>query len=1159
MRKLFLPLTVLALFGGKLTATDKESETVNVKALQVRLAEPEFKMPKRIFTPEFLAAMKSGKFRSPISGHPGNGKKWLNIPDKKWQTLIRDFAAFSSKGGNLGTGGNSPFTGKYYRGCRPMTEQEFLNNPHQATTYSGHTVYEYEKDMPANYKAKPNKTVKIPHYDGSMYPYRFYIPKGLENATAKYNSKRKDWYCSAAEVWGVRLNFIMNKVIPDLAMRVVMENDDKACHILAVIIDRIAEVYPALPIYSRALGHGFARNRAGNGYLTEKDYHDIKNIFSYKLGYKRPYWFHGIYDYNYAKLNWGISGWTDGVADQTGLFAKVYDLIRDRKPTLAYSKQKYGDEKAWDKKVYKNLIKEAEYLCLVSPATLGNTMYGYLNGAPYIAIMTGNKKLFSHSLSLLEVYFANNWFADGMPTDAAFNYAMMTYGLMNYRWMFEYFAGIKLTDRFPLGKRAFELGPRPVVTLYNVESKHSDQHARFFRSRRPWMPPPEPGKIPYEKHEKTQIFPTYGMSVLRGGAPGSRLELIYDHLNTSNHAHLSRLNFQLFYEGIELLPDFGYSVGYIDPDKEPWKTIEKDYPYEFMGSPEPRDKWGPWRHAYAMGPEAHCTAMVDYYHHTGSPSYLYGYLGNDSSTKLGSWAVFSDAGAKTIFKGRPNYINTFRRQLVVLTMPNGRPIVVDIFRIRGGKKHDLFFHVANEMTSSSLGKGKKLSAPNLQKYLGVRPNYDKLTGKVIQHYGRGGALITGLESHPVPDKVFTMDFDIKPSKLLPKNPKTLAQYGDWPKLLHDVHLKVWSDISGSKTEKQEIISAKGPWSGILEEIDPKTGRIMQGLKIVGMKDAISYIISSRTASQPGLISTFFNVLEPFNPSQKNFIQAVKVLNVKNEKNKSGLLCEIQSAAGNVLLGTTLKGREYNNAKLNMKATLGIAFEKSPQALIYDGSYLKTANIEIQSQPSWNMQLERVIGDLTGTPTESALIVSSDTPLPLGEIYTGRLIYLKHRTPGKRQSVFTVKKISKQDGNRYRIDLMYNPSFIQYVFKVVNYDPEKPNLVWQNFGTFKGNRSGNHYGSKIRFLRSGFETIMSSGGRSTIEFVDTPKPGQIKQEDTFIVYTIQPGDKVLMPSIFSIEPGTKVGSANVFSTGKAKFRLKGGKWHDVAAGETEVNI
>jgi hypothetical protein len=206
-----------------------------------------------------------------------------------------------------------------------------------------------------------------------------------------------------------------------------------------------------------------------------------------------------------------------------------------------------------------------------------------------------------------------------------------------------------------------------------------------------------------------------------------------------------------------------------------------------------------------------------------------------------------------------------------------------------------------------------------------------------------------------------------------------------------------------------------------------------------------------------------------------------------------------------------------------------------------------------------MQLERVIGDLTGTPTESALIVSSDTPLPLGEIYTGRLIYLKHRTPGKRQSVFTVKKISKQDGNRYRIDLMYNPSFIQYVFKVVSYDPEKPNLVWQNFGTFKGNRSGNHYGSKIRFLRSGFETIMSSGGRSTIEFVDTPKPGQIKPEDTFIVYTIQPGDKVLMPSIFSIEPGKKAGTAKVFSTGKAKFRLKDGKWHDIAAGETKVNI
>lgn len=1122
---------------------------IDDRALLKMVAEPEYQMPERIFSEELIAAIKAEKVPHVLRGGKSDrAVKWLTIPEEDWQELIADFAPVNLGGNNLGVAGKCPFTGKKFFGkMAEMTDTEFLSTPFQARGKDGFLVYARSKDMPQGYRAEPNVTVEIPHLNGRVRTYHFFAPKGTEDAGEEYNSGRRHWFSSEGVVWKVRLRHIMNKVLPDLAARVFADDDPKAARTMAAILDRFADVYPGLPLYSQCLGHGFARTRDKKRYLTKKDYRG-DDIWSYQLGYRRPYWFNGIYDYNYDKLNWGISSWTDGINYQGGQLAAYFDLIKDKEAVKEFSKEKYRHPGRWEKKIRKKLLPEVLYLCKTAPPTWGNTMHAYLGGAPLLAIATQDRELFSDALSWLEVYFANNWFADGMASDGAFNYAMMTYGLLKYRWLNKFFGDVDLADRFPIVKRADELTARPVVTLYNIGSKHADQHARFFRSRRPWQYPPAPDTIKYEAHEASQCLPIYGLTCLRAGAPGSRMEVILDHQNTGNHVHYSKLNVQLFYEGIELLPDFGYSVGWIDPEREPWKSVQKDYRYKLLGSPCEQDKWAPWRHNYALYPEAHCVAMVDQWLYRAIPTRLHRYFGAKEYGSPNYWAQFVDAGASGLFKNRPNPVGIFRRQLVPVTLPGGRSFLVDIFRIDGGKRHDLFWHVANDRMETSLKNGKAIKEPNLQAYWKQKSNYDKVTGAFERHYSRAGQLITDLVKYPIPEGGFQLEYLIQPSSLMPKNPETLKQYSHWPKILHDVALKLWGYAEGSRVSDSELIEAKGPWPGILEEYDPETKSLTAGLTVVGFKDAISYLIESRIAEEPGLKSTFVHFLEPRNPDQKQVIERAAVIDRQELSEGGGVTCAIALKNGDdVLVVTTLNGEEYRNDTITLKGRMGAAIPNKHCFTLYDGTAFSGRDFSIKLAPSWKMKLLGVIGDLTGSLYESALIVETEQALPMDDTLQGKLIYVSHQAGGY-HTAYTIARISEYGEGQYRIELQYTPPFIQYRMKVLRRDPEDPRKIFQNFTCGKGDFGegiANHRGRIIRFLRSGFESVMESGGRTKVAFSDPAPEGAVKAGDRFVVYMIQPGDQVEIPSEFSCCPDqedeTKL---TMFSTGPAEIKLPG---------------
>jgi hypothetical protein len=147
-------------------------------------------------------------------------------------------------------------------------------------------------------------------------------------------------------------------------------------------------------------------------------------------------------------------------------------------------------------------------------------------------------------------------------------------------------------------------------------------------------------------------------------------------------------------------------------------------------------------------PEAHNILMVDQWQYETVPCQLRSYDGATSMSEPNWWAQFVDGDAASIFSTRPNPVDIYRRQLAILTLPGGSPLLFDVFRVNGGKRHDMLWYVPADRPVNMPGEGQAIKAEHSGEYQGLKNyNYDVLTGKSVRFYGRGSRMITDLKRY----------------------------------------------------------------------------------------------------------------------------------------------------------------------------------------------------------------------------------------------------------------------------------------------------------------------------------------------------------------------------------------------------------------------------
>ncbi|MDD4200934.1 MAG: hypothetical protein PHS19_06080, partial [Eubacteriales bacterium] len=960
------------------------------------------KIPTQIYTPKLLSLIKDGKiyksfFKHGVRESLSNNKIKLydKISPSSWKELISPFAPVSTRGTFRGMkGGKCPFCGKQYQGCA-ITVEELVSSPFLAETICcGHIVYAKSEDMPLDYQARPNHIEAIPHLDGTTYNYEFYIPPGCRN-------DRKQWFCSGGEVWSARLAWLP-KIVMEAASVALYKDDRNARMQLFAIFDRLADVYPGLPLYNREIGNGFALGADRKNYLTRAEY--LSEPRPRSLG--MPFWYQDSYDEQFLKLSVPLStGWQDGIMWQAGLLAEAFDIIRNHPDIKEWSQSQYGDKSVFEKRVMKNVFMEMDMLCSSTPPSTHNTTIAWINGAFKFGILMQEEYYLKTALGLIEANIAANYSSDGMNTEGAFNYATMMQPLIEGSWIIKYLTGVDLEEKYPFIQRIRQVGEFPIRTLYNVESMHGDEHGAFFCSlnsgRGNLHPPPLPGKINYAEHEHSNCFPDYGIACLRAGKPGSRLETILDFQSLTSHTHLGKLNLQLFYEGINLLPDIGYAVVSADLNQSPWKEEKSQYHFDLLPIPDPKDYHESWRKMYSKQPQTHCTALID--NCSVEQPMFFRFL---SSCPI----QFVEAGGSI---GKTNHFN---RKLMTLTLADGRALALDVFWLQGGTRHDMYMHAPSKNALGSLGPPKETGKATVAEYM-----------KLVQERDIALSFLNKPSRWDMPKEVWQIDWLIQPSQFEPVNTIDRESYTPWKRILHDVKLRVWGKSFGSLTGNAEILSARGPWPSMT---GPKNYRLGRFPKVIALKDAMNFIIESRIAQSRLLESTFVHIYEPYNPEQNSVLSSVKI--EKETSSGCGVFLETKTGQ-NISVAVTQDGREFKLNDLQLNGRLGIMSKGALSLLLYDGTLFTTKHFGVNLDRGWRLKLIKVIGDISGNPKESALIVRSESSIPIDKTLCGQMLTVYHKSG--RTTGYTIDKVNSIPDNKYRIDLRWNPTFVERTSRI----------------------------------------------------------------------------------------------------------------------------
>jgi len=763
-----------------------------------------------------------------------------------------------------------------------------------------------------------------------------------------------------------------------------------------------------------------------------------------------------------------------------------------------------------------------------------------------IAIGSDDEELFQDLVEFVRHYLHNHFYDDGMSVEGAFNYAVMLSGfyLPAFRDRLGEHTWDQLVERRPLLNRFEEIGCYPIRTLHGIESQHSDEHLGFFRSiNLVATPSPNPGDA---EETRSVCFPSYGIGSFRAGKPGAQLEAIMDYRTGVLHTHAARLNMQLFFEGVSLMPELGYAApaGLADPEDVP----------EEIRSRLPLKEMRPW---FTNALEMHCAPTIDGHQGNSPHGHLRGWFSVSDADSAGTGLHFMDVALPPEnFQSFPGDIDRCERQSMLVDLPGGTSVAISVCRLSGGRRHDLWWHFpapAVEPCSPVEAIADNLF-DHLQETVSTPPPFardlEDRTGTFGLHakkFGRGKELVYGEDSRELnqvrswPASQNAIDehrWQIDPASYVvgfEREPE--------PWLRRPIEVRLWSSSTGSPA-RTRYLGSRAPWPALvqLEKYRQRT---------ICRDDALDVFTSQReaTGDQP-LESLFVDVMAAHHSEKKDSSPVRSISVIENELHDAharfGAGVEIENAAGDscLILTNGTETDHFRNVRhqAELRGRLAKICPATLEVILVDGETLRGRGFELTLAPGWDLPLTGLIGDLTGHPDASALVVAPEVPLPPHLV--GTRLFVDHASSPAHQSCYEIASVAAPENGRQRIDLAGNPPFALANLKV-----KKRSKNWlgvHEHQRFAPNRPVSE--NRIAYFPSADFTTRQTGaspggsGRWSTHGIQLADdlPQSIQPGDPVILYSIQPGDRVRIPSFFSCR---RLGNSLVIeSSGEAKLTL-----------------
>lgn len=419
---------------------------------------------------------------------------------------------------------------------------------------------------------------------------------------------------------------------------------------------------------------------------------------------------------------------------------------------------------------------------------------------------------------------------------------------------------------------------------------------------------------------KSDHFGRYGQAQLQTESQDNGRAVFIHYGQGKGHSHQDSLNIGLLAKNVAMIPDLGYP--------------------EYTGS------W-PKRHAWTANTISHNTLQIGDTRSAHSPG--------------GKIRLFvTEPPLRVIEVDAPNAysgVQTYRRTVALVDIDDSNSYVLDIFRARGGTNHRLSWHGAAETAKAN---GLTLVKQVTGTFAGADAPFAKLDGPHAASYRQSG---------------FTYLYDIERSAGRVATPYTV----DWS--IEDKRGRIQQD-----TEPHLRLHALTPCDEVALATGDSPRRFLQP----------RYVIQSRLGEN--VHSQFVNVLEPYDKAP--FIKQVRQLMVEHDADKDAVAAvavDLSDGRTDILINcerpTVVKvegGVDFNG----MFGLIRLVNDKAKLMRLVGGTLIAHGDARLTAdRAEWR---GKVLG-IDASNAENNLVLL-DPPLPQDAGLVGRTIHFTNSLP-----------------------------------------------------------------------------------------------------------------------------------------------------------------
>jgi len=1002
-----------------------------------------------------------------------------------------------------------PFCGAWHGYYERLFYDWDPQNPYHAVTKCcGKHLYVREQDFPADYDLRPDTTVRFPHLDDTVKE----VP-----ATAYTDKDGVVWQLYISTIFANRRWEQLNAAVVRYMNTFKQTGNPVCAHKIAVILDKVADTYYGLPL---AYNNELANGKDGQP-LTRAEWEAVSRPAVFKLSYL------GAWNRRIPTVS---RGWLNAAREH--IWVEPFARVRHHSAFKYYSQRKYGDPDALDRRIREKLLREMVMMFKSCYVQLLKSNYQEANYTEMMLLgaLAQDEFLFDFAAANQELTLYNHHHQDGLNQQGAPNYMAMLGSY--YQFMGDPKGWLEFEPDF-LEKHPFfrtastELGRLRTVRGLNFE--FGDEHMWPFNGA--FIT--DHGKVSDNEKLPSKNWPGYGVGVVRVGGPGHRQEVVLSYDKASLHSTADKLGIQCWVDGVPVMRAGGYSYYYhasvLDKSRpEIQAFLALPYPTQVV---EAHTDPPNWCRTYGTSPMAQNTVTVD---DTGTSrgwsdnegfGELIAFKGGETAGEPGASFQVLDVRDHDSFERVGVKVSDFRRTLLGVEGRDGRPYVVDIITLAGGGTHTLYQSAWGQRAEDDLpavvSREDNLAVALFGEGTEATQGYNACTYAKMRHVERLGTAPT----------TWGLTWKTDYAAYAPRDPEGKPFVRP---LAEDVGLVRLRLVGLGNDSATQLIRAKGPWIPWIRQNLPK-GAQVNGY--VAFTDASDFLIERRTAgAEATLSSTFLHVLEGFREGEKSVINSVARLTPATGP-KTAVALKLELAGG--YNDTVIFQPEPAAVKLpdGLETDAHYALVRRDangevlEAYTVRGTYLTCGEFSVRSSGDLGGTIVDLIGDLTGTHLESALIVRPDAPWPTGGSLIGKQLLVEATNtlrPASNEG-YVIQKVTSLADGLLRVDLADYAPFATGWHQVTELNAEGPNSLRTNRTFSAGANTSWVWGLKVWFPRTDkrytFKRTDSTSGTSgaalleVAEDVDLAAEG-VKVGDWFVVYAVEPGERVTVHSSVS---------------------------------------